>query len=94
MSRIETKQMRCKTQADARCKRAGGYSFLVLDWLPWTVIGCCRECAVFAHPPMLTAHARSLGNHLQLAVDNQPRPMAMDCFAPEERGAANVTGCS
>jgi len=94
MSRIQTKQMRCKSQQDARCKRAGGYAFLVLDWLPWTVHGCCRECAVFVYPQLLTAHARTLGTHMQLVVDNTPMQMALECVGVIDRGAADGAGCS
>lgn len=39
------KQMRCSHGYAGQCKRAGGYTFLVLDHLPWTLIGMCRKCA-------------------------------------------------
>jgi hypothetical protein len=39
------KQMRCSHGYAGQCKRAGGYHFLVIDWLPWTLIGMCRPCA-------------------------------------------------
>lgn len=39
------KQMRCSHGYAGQCKRAGGYHFLVVEWLPWTLIGMCRPCA-------------------------------------------------
>lgn len=39
------KQARCNHGYAGQCKRAGGYTFLVLDFLPWTLIGMCRSCA-------------------------------------------------
>ena len=39
------KQTRCSHGYAGQCKRAGGYHFLVVEWLPWTLIGMCRPCA-------------------------------------------------
>lgn len=94
MSRVQTEQARCRSQADAGCKRAGGYTFLVFDWLPWTAAGCCRKCAVFVKPQLLAAQASNMGNHLQLIVDNVPKQLALDCLVSAEQGAAHGTGCS
>jgi len=94
MSRVTTEQARCRSQADAGCKRAGGYTFLVFEWLPWTAASCCRKCAVFVKPQLLAAQASTLGGHLELVVNNAPQQLTLDCLAPGQRGAANVTGCS
>lgn len=94
MSRVNTEQARCRSQADSGCKRAGGYTFLVFDWLPWTSAGCCRKCAVFVKPQLLAAQASTMGGHLQLIVDNVPKQLALDCLAQGERGAAHGTGCN
>lgn len=90
MSRVTTEQVRCRSLADAGCKRAGGYTFLVFEWLPWTAAGCCRKCAVFVKPQLLAAQASTLGGHLQLIVDNVPKQLALDCLAS---GASNAAGC-
>ncbi|MBF8766022.1 hypothetical protein IR009_12390 [Pseudomonas putida] len=66
----------------------------MFDWLPWTTAGCCRKCAVFVKPQLLAAHASTMGNHLQLIVDNVPKQLALDCRVSAERGAAHGTGCS
>ena len=89
MSRVTTEQARCRSLADAGCKRAGGYTFLVFDWLPWTAAGCCRKCAVFVKPQLLAAQASTMGNHLQLIVDNVPKQLALDCLAA---GASSARG--
>lgn len=89
MSRVQTEQARCRSLADAGCKRAGGYTFLVFDWLPWTAADCCRKCAVFVKPQLLAAQASTMGNHLQLIVDNVPKQLALDCLAP---GASSAKG--
>jgi len=39
------KQARCQHSHAGKCKRIGGFTFLVLDFLPWTQIGMCRPCA-------------------------------------------------
>lgn len=94
MSRVTTEQARCRSLADAGCKRVGGYTFLVFEWLPWTAAGCCRKCAVFVKPQLLAAQASTLGGHLELVVNNAPKQLTLDCLAPGQRGAANGTGCS
>ena len=38
-------QARCTHGYSGKCKGAGGFTFLVLDFLPWTLIGMCRPCA-------------------------------------------------
>lgn len=38
-------QARCTHGYSGKCKGAGGFTFLVLDFLPWTLIGMCRLCA-------------------------------------------------
>ncbi|GLO23889.1 hypothetical protein PPUJ21368_17170 [Pseudomonas putida] len=94
MSRVTTDQARCQSQADAGCKRAGGYTFLVFEWLPWTAAGCCRKCAVFVKPQLLAAQASTMGGHLQLIIDNAPKQLTLDCPALGQRGAANGMVCS
>lgn len=91
MSRVTTEQARCRSLTDAGCKRAGGYTFLVFEWLPWTGAGCCRKCAVFAKPQLLAAQASTMGNHLQLIVDNVPKQLALDCLGA---GSTSAAGCS
>lgn len=91
MSRVTTEQARCRSLSDAGCKRAGGYTFLVFDWLPWTGAGCCRKCAMFVKPQLLAAQASTMGNHLQLIVDNVPKQLALDCLA---QGASSAKGCN
>jgi len=39
------KQAVCQHGYAGKCKRVGGFIFLVLDFLPWTLIGMCRPCA-------------------------------------------------
>ena len=39
------KQARCNRRFSGGCAQVDGYSFLVLDFLPWTLIGMCRPCA-------------------------------------------------
>jgi len=39
------KQARCSHQQAGKCKRAGGFTFLIVEFLPWTQIGMCRPCA-------------------------------------------------
>jgi len=94
MSRVRTEQARCRSLADAGCKRAGGYTFLVFEWLPWTVAGCCCKCAVFVQPQMLAAQASALSGHLELVVDNPPQQLALDCLQDTQRNSANGTGSS
>lgn len=94
MSRVTTEQARCRSLADAGCKRVGGYTFLVFEWLPWTAAGCCRKCAVFVKPQLLAAQASTLGGHLELVVNNALHQPTLDCLAPGQRGATNGTGCS
>lgn len=38
-------QARCTHGYSGKCKGAGGFTFLVLDFLPWTLIDMCRPCA-------------------------------------------------
>ncbi len=38
-------QARCTHGYSGKCKGAGGFTFLVLDFLPWTLTGMCRPCA-------------------------------------------------
>lgn len=38
-------QARCTHGYAGKCKRIGGFTFLVLDWRPWTMLGMCRPCA-------------------------------------------------
>ena len=38
-------QARCAHDYSGKCKRVGGFTFLVVDFLPWTLIGMCRPCA-------------------------------------------------
>lgn len=94
MSRVTTEQARCRSQADAGCKQAGGYTFLVFEWLPWTAAGCCRKCAVFVKPQLIAVQASTLGGHLELVVNNAAQQLTLDCLAPGQRVAANGTGCS
>jgi hypothetical protein len=39
------KQARCSHNYAGKCKRKGGFTLLVFDFLPWTLIGMCRPCA-------------------------------------------------
>ncbi|PZQ37146.1 MAG: hypothetical protein DI560_22380 [Pseudomonas putida] len=39
------RQGRCKHQIAGRCAQARGLTFLVVDFLPWTLIDMCRLCA-------------------------------------------------
>ncbi|EGB99159.1 hypothetical protein G1E_09592 [Pseudomonas sp. TJI-51] len=73
MSQISTALVRCRWQADHQCKKAGGYAFLVFDWLPWTTKGMCRECARFAAPQLITQAAFRVQGALQLVIDNSQR---------------------
>lgn len=38
-------QARCAHGYSGKCKRVEGFTFLVVDFLPWTLIGMCRQCA-------------------------------------------------
>lgn len=46
-------QVRCIEKTEPGCKRAVGYTFLQLDWLPWTTVHCCRKCAEVLHPELI-----------------------------------------
>lgn len=39
------KQARCAHRLAGRCRQAQGFTFLVVDFLPWTLINMCRPCA-------------------------------------------------
>lgn len=39
------KQARCAHRYAGSCSRANGYTFIVVAFLPWTMIGMCRPCA-------------------------------------------------
>lgn len=39
------KQVYCTHGYAGKCKRVGGFTFLVLECLPWTLLGMCRPCA-------------------------------------------------
>lgn len=47
------KQTRCTYRYAGSCRRAGGVTFLVLDFLLWTQIGMCRLCAVEVRPDLI-----------------------------------------
>lgn len=51
----EYKRGRCASLTDHGCRGAAGYTFLVLDWLPWTTLGLCRECCKFTNPELIQA---------------------------------------
>jgi hypothetical protein len=55
------KQMRCSHGYAGHCKRAGGYHFLVADWLPWTLIGMCRPCAEEVRKDLIYQAAQAVG---------------------------------
>jgi hypothetical protein len=38
-------QARCPHGYSGKCKGTGGFTFLVVDFLPWTLIGMCKPCA-------------------------------------------------
>lgn len=55
MTTHHMRQSRCRSQIDAGCRRAHGYSYLVLEWLPWTTSGSCRKCAEATHPALVAS---------------------------------------
>ncbi|WP_182330261.1 hypothetical protein [Pseudomonas asiatica] len=46
---------------------------------------------MFVKPQLLAAQASTMGNHLQLIVDNVPKQLALDCLA---QGASSAKGCN
>jgi hypothetical protein len=38
-------QARCHHGYSGKCKGVGGFTFLVIEFLPWTLIDMCRPCA-------------------------------------------------
>lgn len=53
MGPVLFKQARCSYGYAGKCQRANGLSFLVVEFLPWTVIGMCRDCAVEVKPDLI-----------------------------------------
>lgn len=47
------KQGRCSHRYAGSCSRAGGVTFIVADFLPWTLVGMCRLCAVEVRPDLI-----------------------------------------
>ncbi|MFT8234516.1 hypothetical protein PSEMO_53260 [Pseudomonas putida] len=78
MGAVLFKQARCSYGYSGKCQRANGLSFLVVEFLPWTVIGMCRECAVEVKPDLIW-----LANKAALAGSGSDRGVV----------PANETGC-
>lgn len=74
------KQGRCIGMDYRQCAQAGGMTFLVVDWLPWTAAGYCRECARSLRPDLIARFERSRGPFT--LVSNSP---------PEIQGSLPVT---
>ena len=53
--KLNCQQARCLAKTDPRCRKAGGNTFLVLTWLPWTIGHCCRKCAELLNPELIKA---------------------------------------
>lgn len=77
-------QSRCRSQVDAGCRRARGYTYLVLEWLPWTTSGSCRKCAEATHSALVArvgAQAIAQANlHLALIPSHRDIPETRNLF--------------
>lgn len=82
------KQMRCSHGYAGQCKRAGGYHFLVIEWLPWTVIGMCRPCAEEVRKDLIYHAERAPFKR----VESQPEVMALGSSVVSQVRGADPAG--
>lgn len=51
---------RCHAMRYRECAQANGLTFLIVDWLPWTTKGVCRECARSSRPDLIASFEYAL----------------------------------